>query len=146
VPVCSTSLGDGDVEDKNQEDQLFKDEDIAPLAGAAARAAVLPLKPPTVNQRANALAKTYTDLVPLTKFIAVQQLAKRAINTNLYTDDQITAGLRQVAAESRVLTANSLRIAIEGVTKPANAPAGQRRSGANVHHEHDAGSGIAEGF
>lgn len=117
VPVRSTSVGDVGTEVKETADQLFGDEEIPPSARSAGRGTVVSLKPPTENQRARALANIYSELVPLSKYIANQQIAKRAITAGRYTDEQIAEGLRRVAAEGWTLTVNSLRIAIEGRAK-----------------------------
>lgn len=107
---------------------LFEQENkTPPPAGAAAPAATEgEPKTLTLEQRVNALAKAYTDLVPLSTFIAVRQLVKRAINADKYTDEQISDGLLKLADEKRPVTANTLRIAMEGLptAKPSNAAPG----------------------
>lgn len=75
---------------------------------------VIPRKPETEGQRINRLARIYTDRMPLSKFEAVQAIVRAAIGTGDYTDDQIAAGLNQLADERRTVTKNTLRVAIEG--------------------------------
>jgi hypothetical protein len=73
------------------------------------------LKPETIGQRANRLATIYTDLVPLSKFIAVSQIVTKACAA--YDDQQITDGLLKLVDEKRSVTADTLRIAIEGAPR-----------------------------
>jgi hypothetical protein len=103
----------------------------APEPGAPAQLVLVPdlaadeppqhAEPETEGQRINRLAKVYTDLVPLSTFLAVQGVVRKAVRSTepgtrqpLYDDEQITDGLRALAKEKRALTANTLRVAIEG--------------------------------
>jgi hypothetical protein len=66
------------------------------------------------NLRSQALARIWTELVPLSKFPAVMGICKRAIAANK-TDTEIEAALRRMAAENRPLTVDTLRIELEGL-------------------------------
>lgn len=82
-----------------------------------------PLPDPTkasVTKRSQALATAYYEQVPLCSFVAVMKLAKHAIGTGLYSDEQIRAGLLKLADEGWTVTANTLRQAIEG--RPKSKP------------------------
>lgn len=69
---------------------------------------------PSINTLAQEITKAYTDRVPLSKFVAVMAIVKRALATNLYTPEQITDALTTLADEGRPVTVDSLRIALEG--------------------------------
>lgn len=69
---------------------------------------------PAANTLAQEITKAYTDRVPLSKFVAVMAIVKRALATNLYTPEQITGALTTLADEGRPVTVDSLRIALEG--------------------------------
>lgn len=91
-------------------------------------------RPPTqltVNQRAQRLATSYTDQVPMSKFPAVMGIAKRAIEAN-HPDDLIEAALLRLAAEGRSLTVETLRIEIEGRPPPQRQP---KRNGDDRVHD-----------
>jgi hypothetical protein len=85
----------------------------------------VPVKPESVNQRINRLAKTYTDRVRLSNFNAVAGIVRKAVNAE-HDDDTIVAGLSKVAASGRSLTVESLRVAIEG--KPRSDSTGEDRA------------------
>lgn len=83
----------------------------------------------TEGQRINRLARVYTDLVPLSAFMATQNVVRMAVRAKnpqasgpLYGDEQITDGLRQVAKDGLPLTATVLRKAIEGTTAVGYRP------------------------
>lgn len=71
----------------------------------------------TVNQRANTLATHYTDRVPLSKHQAVAALLRRAINSELYTDQAIATALDRLIDAQRPVTADTLRIELEGTPR-----------------------------
>lgn len=73
---------------------------------------------PTVNQRAQEIARAYTDAVPLSNFPAILGIAKKAIGVGKYTDDQIRDALLRIASDGRVVTVDSLRIELEGRRQP----------------------------
>lgn len=97
----------------------------------------------TEGQRVNRLTRTYTDRVPLSPFLAVQgvvRMAARARNGAggpLYTDAQITDGLAVLVKENRAVSANALRIAIEGAPRASpNSHAPWRNpTDPSVYHE-----------
>lgn len=76
------------------------------------RAAAQPAPAETEGQRVNRLAKTYTDAVPLSAFQAVAGVVRKALGS--YSDDAIAAALSRLAADRRSVTANTLRIELEG--------------------------------
>jgi hypothetical protein len=86
----------------------------------------VPEPPPTPAKRAQALARRYVDQVPLSNFPAVMGVARKAINTGQYDDEQIGAALDRMARDSRPVTVDGLRIELEGV-----AP--RRRGATQVH-------------
>lgn len=69
--------------------------------------------PSTPTQIAQALAKTYYDRVPLTNFAAVMKIAKQALAAG-YDPKRIEAGMSVLADERRTVSANALRIAMDG--------------------------------
>lgn len=82
---------------------------------------------PSEGQRVNALARRYTDVVKLSPFLAVAGVVRTAVRSGDYTDEQIGAALDRLADPDhrRSVTANTLRIAIEGdrSRSPARAAA-----------------------
>lgn len=87
----------------------------------------------TQGQRANRLTKTYTDRVPMSAFLAVQGVVLKAIKAGK-TDDEITAALVRLADDGRSVTANTLRIEIEG--QPKTAAVGHSRVAPPGTHPH----------
>jgi len=71
-------------------------------------------KTPTEGQRINTLAKRYTDRVKLSPFHSVRGVVQTAVRTGEYTDEQIAAGIDRLVQQRKSVTANTLRIAIEG--------------------------------
>lgn len=67
----------------------------------------------STGQRANRLATAYTDRVPLSAFLAVQGVVQKAIKAG-YDDTVIAAALDRIADDGRSLTAETLRIEIQG--------------------------------
>lgn len=85
---------------------------IPPSAAAGAGGEVDPKK--AANKAAQALAKTYTDLVPLSNFPAVMAIVKKARSAGRYDDGQIRAALERLGADGRSVTTDSLRYELEG--------------------------------
>lgn len=88
------------------------------------------------GQRANRLTKTYTDLVPMSAFLAVQGVVAKAIKA-AKTDAEIEGGLVRLAESGRPVTVNTLRIEIEG--QPKTAAVGHSRvmpPGTHPHMAH----------
>jgi hypothetical protein len=86
-----------------------------------------PTPPPTEGQRVNRLARGYTDAVPLSNFPAVQGVVRKAVRARrgdapAYAEEEIRDGLARLAADSRPVTTDTLRIAIEGLP-PLASPA-----------------------
>lgn len=86
-----------------------------PLRGAGADDSAAQ---PTVNRRAQRLARVYTDRVKLANFPAVMAIAKKAIETGDYTDEQIAVALARLAEDRRGVSTESLRIELEGLPAP----------------------------
>lgn len=83
-------------------------------ARAAAKAA---------NKAAQDLARAYTELVPLSNFPAVMRLARKALGTGRYSDEQLRAALVRLGRDGRTVTADTLRYELEGFparASPAN--------------------------
>lgn len=87
----------------------------------------IPPPPLTPAKRAQALARTYVEAVPLSNFPAVMGVCRKAIGTGLYDDATIAEALARMARDSRPVTVDGLRIELEG------APAGRRRGATQVH-------------
>lgn len=68
---------------------------------------------PTEN-RVNRIARTYTDVVKLSNFLAVRGIVKKAVQAD-YTDDQVIGALGRLAEDHRPVTTETLRIEIEGL-------------------------------
>ena len=75
-----------------------------------------PAKPETPNQRANRLARVYTDQVKISNFPAIAKIVRKAVDANL-ADEVIVDGLEKVIADGVSLTTESLRKAIYGQPK-----------------------------
>lgn len=75
----------------------------------------------TANQRANRLAKVYTDQVKPSNFPAIAKIVKKAVDADC-SDELITAGLQCLVAEGRSVTTDALRIAMYGKPQQARSP------------------------
>jgi hypothetical protein len=80
----------------------------------------------TLNQRINRLTTVYTDLVPMSRFVAVMGIVSKAVRTGLYDDGEITDALARIAADGRSLTVETLRIELEGLAPFRSKPSGAR--------------------
>jgi hypothetical protein len=85
-----------------------------------------PTPPETEGQRVNRLARGYTDAVPLSNFPAVAGVVRKAVRAQrgdapAYTEEEIRDALAALAVDGRPVTADTLRIAIEGLA-PLAAP------------------------
>jgi hypothetical protein len=69
---------------------------------------------PTEGQRINALAKRYTDLVPLSNFPAVAGVVRKAVRAGMWSEDEIAAALERLADEGRAVTTDALRYELQG--------------------------------
>lgn len=67
-----------------------------------------------MNQRAQAITKTYHDVEPMCKFPAVMQTVKKAINSGRFSDEEITEALLRMAKEGRSVTVDALRTELQG--------------------------------
>jgi hypothetical protein len=83
----------------------------------------------TPNQRANRLAKVYTDRVKPSNFPAVAKIVRKAVDAAC-SDELITKGLTLLADEGRSCTTDTLRIAMYG--RPRVVPAVANGSGAHI--------------
>lgn len=68
------------------------------------------------GKQANRLAKTYVDLVPLSNFPAIAGVVRKAVRAGMYADEQITDALQRMAKDGRPVTADALRIELDGWT------------------------------
>jgi hypothetical protein len=94
----------------------------------------------TEGQRVNRLAKTYTDRVPLSNFTAVTAVIRKAVRAGPYTDRQLADALTRLADDNRSVTADSLRIELEG--RPLRAVAGSPRPPVRTFTDEDYTSGF----
>jgi hypothetical protein len=90
---------------------------------AAAAAASLSLDAETEGQRVNRIARTYTDRTPLSNFTAIAGVIRKAVRAGPYSDTQLTDALARLADDNRSVTADSLRIELEG--RPLRAVTGR---------------------
>lgn len=112
-------------DDHNDLDDLSTTADAATDGGRDAlfEAPPTPKRTESAKQRAYRLASTYTGQIQLSNKDAVATVVHKAVlSTGLdgkpYTDEQITAALQQLITERRSVTANSLRIALDGPPLP----------------------------
>lgn len=70
--------------------------------------------PRDANRLAQQLTVIYVELVPMSKFEAIQGVVKKALSAN-YHPDVIERALRTLAAEGRSVTVESMRVAMEGL-------------------------------
>ncbi len=69
---------------------------------------------PTEGQRVNALAKRYTDRVPLSNFPAVAGVVRKAVRVGMWSDDEICQALERLAEAGRSVTTDALRYELQG--------------------------------
>ena len=69
---------------------------------------------PTEGQRVNALAKTYTDLVPLSNFPAVAGVVRKAVRVGMWSDEEIAGALERMGRDGRAVTTDALRYELTG--------------------------------
>lgn len=99
APTLSTQPDDPD----DEPDELA----LVPLSAVPSEPAVK--KPPTVDQRANALATVYFELVDkMASFPGTRGIVKRALTAG-HPDDRIEAALRRLAGRKVTPTLNTLR-------------------------------------
>lgn len=72
----------------------------------------------SVGQRVNRVTRTYTDRVKLSPFHGVRAVVEAAVKAG-YSDEQIVPALSRLADSNRPVSANSLRIEIEGMNVTA---------------------------
>lgn len=82
-----------------------------------------PPAPQTEGQRIAQLTRSYTDAVPLSNYPAVQGVVRKAVRARrdgqpVYTDQDIRAALARLADDSRAVTTDTLRVALEGLPPP----------------------------
>lgn len=77
-----------------------------------------------INKRANALASAYMKVQPMAKHPAISGIAKKAINTGNYSDEEIHDALLRLAKDGRSVTVDTLRVEIEGFPPPRIAANG----------------------
>ena len=71
--------------------------------------------PPAANVVAQQITRAYTDRVPLSKFVAIMGIVKKAIKAG-YAPERIEAALIDLADEGRPVTIDTLRIQLEGIS------------------------------
>lgn len=76
---------------------------------------------PDLNRTAQALAKTYCDREPLSKFPAVMQVAKRALTAG-YDTQRVQDALLRMADDKRAVTVDAMRVELEGPPRTRAAP------------------------
>lgn len=86
----------------------------SPVATSVVRSAASSTpRPETPTKVAQRLAKAHYDRNPLTPFVAVMKLCKRALDAE-YSEQAIADALTRLAAARRSVTADSLRIELDG--------------------------------
>lgn len=80
----------------------------------------------TLNQQTNRVAKTYTNHVPMSRFVAVAGIVRQALK--IYDESLVVDALDRLGAEGRPLTVDTLRIEIEGLP-PRKTARQQEREG-----------------
>ncbi len=68
----------------------------------------------TEGQRVNALAKVYTDLVPLSNFPAVAGVIRKAVRVGMWSDEDLAAALERLGHDGRAVTTDALRYELTG--------------------------------
>jgi hypothetical protein len=68
----------------------------------------------TEGQRVNRLARAFTDRVPLSNFLAVQGVVRKAVRIGTYGDEQLAAALIRLAEDGRPVSVDTLRIELDG--------------------------------
>ena len=71
--------------------------------------------PPSANVIAQQITRAYTDRVPLSKFVAIMGIVKKALKAG-YAPERIEAALIDLADEGRPVTIDTLRIQLEGIS------------------------------
>jgi len=89
------------------------------------------LPPPSANgaattdesliQRAGRLTKAYTDDEPMSNFLAIRGIVKKAVSTG-HADNEITDALIRLADNGRPVTTDSLRIEMHGLPAQRGSP------------------------
>lgn len=99
-------------------------KELPPSAGEADA----PPGPPSEShdQRVNRVTKTYTDLVPLSKFVAIRSVVSKALTAD-FTEDQVTPALLRMANDNRTVTIDALRTEMVGLP-PSRFTNGHNRS------------------
>lgn len=88
--------------------------EVPPTAGADAPRHDHPPTEGEINKRAQALATAFHEQQPMSKFPAVLSIAKRAITSGRYDDQQIHDALLRLAGNGRAVTVDALRIELDG--------------------------------
>lgn len=88
-----------------------------------------------VNQQAQRITRAYHDREPMSKFPAVMQIVKKAINSGRYDGEQITAALLRLADEGRSVTVDSLRTELDGFPASRNGHQSYRNPDPSEYHQ-----------
>lgn len=83
----------------------------------------IPVEPKaeTAGQRTNRVARTYTDRVPLSNFLAVRGVVAKAMKAN-YAEERIVEALSQLADDGRTVTTDTLRYQLDGFPAARQTP------------------------
>lgn len=78
------------------------------------------------SKAAQALAEMYAKRVPLSKFVAIRGIVKKALAAG-YSSEQIAVALNGLADEGRPVTVDTLRIQMEGMPSSSNLDRKRKR-------------------
>jgi hypothetical protein len=74
-------------------------------------------------QRAGRLTKAYTDDEPMSNFVAIRGIVKKAMAAD-YSDAEIIPALERLARDGRGVTTETLRVELQGLPTPRGQPKG----------------------
>jgi hypothetical protein len=74
-------------------------------------------------QRAGRLTKAYTDHQPMSNFVAIRGIVKKAIAAD-HTDAEIVSALVRLVRDGRGVTTETLRVELQGLPAPRGQPKG----------------------
>jgi hypothetical protein len=88
----------------------------------------------TPTQRSKAITDAYVERVPLSNWNGVNALVLKGVRSGRYADQELRDAVLRLADEGRPVTADTLRIAMEGIAPPARAAPNkaEQRTASNV--------------
>lgn len=98
------------------------------------------------NKLAQVITASYQQRVPLSKFVAVLGIVRKALNTGLYSGEEVHAAVMRLAEQGRQITIDTLRIELEGfapTSQPRRSTTDQRTSQAQSLKARFPGGGAA---